>query len=475
MPAQITPRPTPRRALGGAEDGATILPFRQPQADDFDPATALRRVMQSLNATQANGLASEIAVLTAALSGDEGPQEPTRAPEGIRARHSSWCRSESGGDCDCEPKWEASVWSKTDKKKVRKTFPRQGEAVSWRRKHLGLADTGQLRSPARITFGETGRAWVEMAEAGEILTRSGKHYKPSTLRTIEQDVRIRLVPALGAHWMSDIARADFQRCISTWLAEGLGPSKIHGTITAAQVIFRDFDLIMGADNLLVADPTRGLRLPAVLLSRDRIATSDEARRLIAALDIRDQALWGAAMYAGVRHGELRALRVENIQLAMKRIAIKKGWDQYAGEIDPKTEKGKRPTVIIGLLEALIEDHLERTGRTGRDFVFGRTADTPFDTGTINKRARRSWKAARQREDEEGVIPEGERIRDIGLHECRHTAVSHMLDAGITIDKVSKFMGHASITVTIDRYGHLLPGGEAEAAALLDEYHERRRR
>lgn len=51
----------------------------------------------------------------------------------------------------------------------------------------------------------------------------------------------------------------------------------------------------------------------------------------------------------------------------------------------------------------------------------------------------------------------------------------MLDAGITIDKVSKFMGHASITITIDRYGHLLPGGEAEAAALLDVYHERKRR
>ena len=51
----------------------------------------------------------------------------------------------------------------------------------------------------------------------------------------------------------------------------------------------------------------------------------------------------------------------------------------------------------------------------------------------------------------------------------------MLDADITIDKVSKFMGHSSITVTIDRYGHLLPGGEAEAAALLDAYHQRRRR
>jgi integrase len=86
-----------------------------------------------------------------------------------------------------------------------------------------------------------------------------------------------------------------------------------------------------------------------------------------------------------------------------------------------------------------------------------------------------WNAARQHENEEDVILEGERIRPIGLHDSRHTAVSHMLDAGITIDKVSKFMGHASITVTIDRYDHLLPGGEAEAAEILNEYHARRHR
>jgi integrase len=117
---------------------------------------------------------------------------------------------------------------------------------------------------------------------------------------------------------------------------------------------------------------------------------------------------------------------------------------------------------------------ERTGRSGSDLVFGRDADTPFNPNTACNRARKAWEAARTREDEEGIIPEPERIREIGLHECRHTAVSHMLDAGITIDKVSKFIGHSSITVTIDRYGHLLPGGGAEVAALLDEYHARRR-
>ncbi len=147
---------------------------------------------------------------------------------------------------------------------------------------------------------------------------------------------------------------------------------------------------------------------------------------------------------------------------------------HAAKARANIEKGLRNTVIITLLDTLLREHRDRTSRSGSDLVFGRDADTPFNPNTAYNRARKAWTAARQREDEEGIIPEHERLRPIGLHECRHTAVSHMLDAGITIDKVSKFIGHSSITVTIDRYGHLLPGGEAEAAALLDEYHTRRR-
>jgi hypothetical protein len=48
----------------------------------------------------------------------------------------------------------------------------------------------------------------------------------------------------------------------------------------------------------------------------------------------------------------------------------------------------------------------------------------------------------------------------------------MLDGAITIDKVSKFMGYASVAVVIDLHGHLLPSGEAEGAASLDGYYTR---
>jgi integrase len=56
-----------------------------------------------------------------------------------------------------------------------------------------------------------------------------------------------------------------------------------------------------------------------------------------------------------------------------------------------------------------------------------------------------------------------------LHQARHTYASFMIAAGVNAKALSSFMGHSSIKVTFDLYGHLMPGTEAEAAALLDTY------
>ena len=58
---------------------------------------------------------------------------------------------------------------------------------------------------------------------------------------------------------------------------------------------------------------------------------------------------------------------------------------------------------------------------------------------------------------------------ISLHECRHTFASLMIAADVNAKALSSYMGHSSITITLDRYGHLMPGNEAAAAELLDAY------
>ncbi len=366
------------------------------------------------------------------------------------------------------------MYSRKDRGKVRKTFSEHWEAKTWRHQQLELASIERLRTPGHHTLAEAASLWVEMAQEGQIRNRSGRRYKPSSLRTIEGDLRLHLVPSLGAKVMVGVTRADLQRLVGSWLAKGLSPSKIRSIVNAARVLWRDLDLLIGHDDPLLIDPTRGLRLPASTGRRERIATPDEARRLIEALQQGDRALWATAIYAGLRHGELRALQVRDIDLKRRRIDVQRGWDQYEGEIDPKSEKGTRPTIITRSLQHLLAKHLQDTGRVGTDLVFGDTSTNPFRSDRVYKRARKAWATAREREDHQKTTPTAERIRPIGLQDCRHTAVSQMLDAGITIDKVSKFMGHASITITIDRYGHLLPGGEADAIALLDAYHQRHR-
>ena len=56
-----------------------------------------------------------------------------------------------------------------------------------------------------------------------------------------------------------------------------------------------------------------------------------------------------------------------------------------------------------------------------------------------------------------------------LHEARHTYASLMIHAGVNAKALSTFMGHATIAVTLDLYGHIFPGSEDEAATLLDGY------
>lgn len=68
-----------------------------------------------------------------------------------------------------------------------------------------------------------------------------------------------------------------------------------------------------------------------------------------------------------------------------------------------------------------------------------------------------------------------RLERITPHSCRHTLASLMIAAGVNAKALSTFMGHANISITLDRYGHLMPGSEAEAARLLDAYLTDRRK
>ena len=102
------------------------------------------------------------------------------------------------------------------------------------------------------------------------------------------------------------------------------------------------------------------------------------------------------------------------------------------------------------------EHRIATGEPPVDaLVFADRSGKPFQAATIYRRADRAWKA--------------QALGRLRLHQARHTYASFMIAAGVNAKALSSFMGHSSIKVTFDLYGHLMPGTEAEAAALLDRF------
>ena len=133
-------------------------------------------------------------------------------------------------------------------------------------------------------------------------------------------------------------------------------------------------------------------------------------------------------------------------------------------VEPKSRAGRRSVPIPAVLRGYLLEHKLRSGRSD-GLVFGRSAEAPFTSSNVWRRARTAWKrmnAERAKQDLEPLEP-------IGLHESRHTFASLMIGAGVNAKALSTYVGHSSISITLDRYGHLMPGNEDEAAQLLDEY------
>lgn len=393
-----------------------------------------------------------------------------KPPTGITARHGRACRTRNGGGCNCTPSYEAWTWDKRapvidkdtgaprlDAKgkplkgvKIRKSFRNLAEAKTWRHDAASEVGKGTMSAPTRATIEEACRSWLDGAKAGTIRKRNGAPYKPSLLRTYEGDVARYLVPALGHLRLSNLRRRDVQALVDELVSRDLSGSRVQGIVKPLRVVSRR---AIENDELTV-NPTANLRLPEADGRRDRVASPEEAVALLDALPEADRALWATAFYGGLRRGELRALRADDLDLDLNLIHVRRSWDDVEGEIDPKSRKGERDVPVAGTLRLHLLEHLARTGRRGCDLVFGRTASEPFTPSHVRARALKAWARA-------GLEP-------IGLHEARHTYVSLMHAAGRSLEEIGDYVGHSSAYMT-DRYRHLLEGARQEAADALDAF------
>lgn len=377
---------------------------------------------------------------------------PAAMPRGIELRHSRACAGRAGAACDCSPTYRAVVTVPGTRQKLQRTFPTLAAAKLWREDARVDLRRKSISAPAATTVRDAAEAWIVGARAGTIRNRSGETYKPSAIRTYVHALNESVLPELGGMKLSELTLPRVQAFVDGLVDGGMNGGTVRNALIPLRVICRRA-LVRGE---IAINPTLGLELLAQRGRRDRIASPRETATLLAALPQADRPVWAAAMYAGLRAGELQALRWEDVDLDRGLLRVRRSWDQYEGLIAPKSRAGVRAVPILARLRVQLAEHRELLPATG--FVFGREPERPCDRSVLLNRATRIWKAAD--------------LKPISLHECRHTFASLMIAAGVNLKALQVFMGHASITVTLDLYGHLMPGSETEAIALADAYLDR---
>ena len=165
-----------------------------------------------------------------------------------------------------------------------------------------------------------------------------------------------------------------------------------------------------------------------------------------------------AAYAGLRWGELAGLKVERIDLLRQTITVVEQLTEVNGTLaygPPKTAAGRRTVNVSGFLAEMLADRLCEPLTATSGLVFPSPEGTPMRRSNFRRRA---WSMATGRAGLDGLR----------FHDLRHTAVALAIAQGAHAKAIQERMGHSSVTVTLDRYGHLLPALDERIADGLEE-------
>lgn len=373
---------------------------------------------------------------------------------GIEVIHRKGCPAKlrSDAECRCKPGYRALVFDKRVGRRAKtKVFGTLREARDERTRLLAALRDGSLAKPTSITFQDAAKALIEGMSSGAVRTRRGRIYKPGTVLCYEGVLRVYALPEIGAERLSDIDRFRIQRLISSLLARGLSGSTVNNAIVPVRLVFGH-----AVDHgVLTVDPTAKLRMPALNEPDLQIVSADETEARLELLGGWVRAAWATAFYAGLRRGELLGLRIEDVDFEHQLISVEQSFDVKSGQfVKPKSKAGERSIPLTECLAAVLRPCIDGLPwHSG--LIFGEDHETPVRAGRITELAWQRWRAAG--------------FDRLILHAARHTFVSFMIAAGLNPKAIQTFAGHASIAFTFNRYGHLFPGQEQEAAQLLDNY------
>jgi integrase len=266
--------------------------------------------------------------------------------------------------------------------------------------------------------------------------------------------------ALGATKLHALKPGQITTCYAEMHRAGLQPITIAGIHRVLNAALND----AVKANLLTRNPAVSAVVPRVERKRMETFTAEQLALILNdSRGTRWHALWAILAMTGMRYGEAAGLTWADIEHGVAQIQRSVSWDKE-GRLtlaETKTSRSRRsvhlPEVAIQALAAhrklQVEMRLQADTWEDRNLIFTNLRGGLMQEST----AHNAWMAMRDRL----------KLPNLRIHDLRHTAATLLLQKGVHPKVVQEMLGHSSITITLDRYSHVIPAMHKQAAQTMD--------
>lgn len=282
-----------------------------------------------------------------------------------------------------------------------------------------------------------------------------KQVKHSTKRSYDCQLRVHILPALGAMRITDVSPLHVEKLLQSRLEGGSSAKTVRNLVGLLQSVFS-----LAVDNdLIPRSPVRDRHKPRVTRAEKPIWNPQQLKLIVDSVLASHRSLFQCAMLTGARLGELLGLQWKHIDFESKKLEIKQAlWE---GELVlPKTEGSVR-VIYFGpsLLCALTLQKQNSNHNDLSDFVFCKEDGSPLNPDVLRR---------------DVLYPTLDRLgitrnrRAAGFHTFRHSAATIVNQKTGNLKLVQKLLGHSNLSTTADVYTHTSADADRGAALALEE-------
>lgn len=271
--------------------------------------------------------------------------------------------------------------------------------------------------------------------------------KKSTYMLYQEYNASHLIPFFGEYLLQEITSDKIREFIVSLVGKGLSRKTVNNVFVYLKGVFK----YACQEKYLKGDPGQFVKRLDIDKEEVDILKTEEIRLFLQHVRPQYYPFFLCAALTGLRRGELLGLQWQDINFASNQIHVRRSY--YRGTfVTPKSKKSRRAVNIPSILADTLRGLTSSYFKDGQ--VFCNEGGTPLLYKTVEREFHRALRLAG--------------LRRVKFHSLRHSYTALLIDQGENLKYIQSQLGHASITTTIDIYGHVMPEVNREAPKRLEK-------